>query len=157
MTGYRNMISHRIPSTWDITLRWCKCRNKFIERVYDVHIRPLNSNVMRTKKQNEEEKEKKIVSYINPKKNMADAIDLTNLLQYGKQEYTFWSHVVSWNEWFCKNIPYIKNAADVAIFCGSDNENLCNEIAERYTRKNHKLAEFILKQIGLWIDEQIID
>lgn len=153
MNGYRKLISCRIPKTWDMTLRWCKCRSKFIERVYDVHIRPFNNNVMCTRKENEKKKEKRILSYINPKGRFTDAIDLTNMMQYGHKDEVFWRSVVSWNEWFCRNALYIKGAVETAIICGADNKGLVDTISETYTQKNRVLAKFILTKLDLWIKD----
>lgn len=153
MNGYRKLISCRIPKTWDMTLRWCRCRSKFIERVYDVHIRPFNDNVMCTRKENEKKKEERILSYINPKKKFADAIDLTNMVQYRHKDEGFWRRINSWNEWFCTHTLYIKSAAETALICGADNEGMINAIMDSYTGKNRTLTIFILKELDLWIQD----
>lgn len=109
---------------------------------------------MCSRKENEKRKEERILSYINPHKKFADAIDYTNMIQYGHKDEVFWSHIISWNEWFCTHLLYIKSAAETAIICGSDNDSLVNTIMESYTGQNRMLTVFILKELNLWIEDK---
>lgn len=151
MTGYKKMIRDRIPKTWDMALRYLKCKTKFIDYVYVIHVKKFNDNVMNTKKENNKSKEEIIKKVLNPTLYRFDeTIKLEKLLNYSsgqinhlKDEYFFWNKVNTWVKWFCKNVIYIQNFIEIE----KDIENKTKDtIVKDVSLKfgiPHDLSEFI--------------
>lgn len=146
MNGYRKMISDRIPPVWDMTIRWCKCRNRFVEYVYNNVVRPTRTDVMHTRKEKAKLVPQRIKDELNPKlTSFREAVRLMGLLNYNKTEdYNYWKVVADWNDFFATRALYIKNSCVHLRSKGATTKELIAEISERYGIDS-KLAEFIIK------------
>lgn len=148
MKGYRKLISDRIPKTWDMALRWCKCRKRYIERIYDYSVRLYKSDVMHTQEQKKKLIEKEIILATDPKNSFSSGLELhrlrteedLNLLQY-------WEGVVDWVNWFSSNTLYIQDDAKYYSDKGVHGDELVSLIADRY-EYDPKLVKHILKHSG---------
>lgn len=140
------MISDRIPQVWDMTIRWCKCRNRFIEYVYDNVVRPSRTDVMHTRKEKAKLVPKRIKDELNPMlTSFKEAVRLMKLLNYNKTEdYNYWKVVADWNDFFATRALHIKNSCIHSRNKGATTKELIVEISERY-KIDPKLAEFIIK------------
>lgn len=149
MNGYRKMISCNIPKAWDIALRWCKCRQRWIERVYSIGVAPYNSDVMHSKKQKEELKESYVKRICNPNKtSFRDTLELDRLLNPKDiVAYNAWMNIVEWVEWFRKILPFIRNDAKFYYDRGERGDKLALLIAENYSI-DINLSKHILTQYG---------
>ena len=143
MNGYRKMISDNIPKTWDIALRWCKCRQKYIERVYRNYVAIYKNDVMHTLAQKKKLIENGIHRATNPKNAFSDSLELDKLRnEKDLQLLTYWEGVVDWVVWFSSNTLYIKNDADFYSKKGVHGDELASLIA-----KNHELDPELIKHI----------
>ena len=146
MNGYRKMISDRIPQVWDMTIRWCKCRNRFIEYVYDTVVRPYQTDVMHSRKEKTKLISEQLKNELNPMStSFRETVRLTKLLTYNHTEdYNYWKTVADWNDFFATRALYIKNSCIHSRNKGATTKELIVEISERY-KIDPKLAEFIIK------------
>ena len=146
MNGYRKMISDRIPQVWDMTIRWCKCRNRFIEYVYDNVVRPYKTDVMHSRKEKAKLISKQLKDELNPMStSFRETVRLTKLLTYNKTEdFNYWKVVADWNDFFATRALYIKSSCIHSRSRGATTKELIVEISERY-EIDPKLAEFIIK------------
>ena len=146
MNGYRKMISDRIPLVWDMTIRWCKCRNRFIEYVYDNVVRPYKTDVMHSRKEKAKLISKQLKDELNPMStSFRETVRLTKLLTYNKTEdFNYWKVVADWNDFFATRALYIKSSCIHSRSRGATTKELIVEISERY-EIDPKLAEFIIK------------
>ena len=146
MNGYRKMISDRIPSVWDMTIRWCKCRNRFIEYVYDNVVRPYKTDVMHSRKEKAKLISKQLKDELNPMStSFRETVRLTKLLTYNKTEdFNYWKVVADWNDFFATRALYIKSSCIHSRSRSATTKELIVEISERY-EIDPKLAEFIIK------------
>lgn len=150
MTGYRKMISDRIPATWDMALRWNQCRQAWIEYCYNTYLRPLNTNVMKSRKWNEAEKAKRVTEICNVKKGFANSINLDRLLQENSEQYTYWKKIIDWVKWFCEKMPHISNSAKNSYNIEGLRKNALAESISKQYSINVDLSIFILKRLELW-------
>ena len=146
------MISDKIPKTWDLALRWCKCRGKWINYVYDSYIKPYNSNVMKSKQENIRLKSfytKVYTREIAPKKGenkltFIQTIKVDDLLINDFEEYQFWQTVYGWVKWFADTGDYIRSSADIYLDCkGYTIEQTAQALSKRY-KVDVKLVMFII-------------
>ena len=140
------MISDRIPSVWDMTIRWCKCRNRFIEYVYDNVVRPYKTDVMHSRKEKAKLISKQLKDELNPMStSFRETVRLTKLLTYNKTEdFNYWKVVADWNDFFATRALYIKSSCIHSRSRSATTKELIVEISERY-EIDPKLAEFIIK------------
>lgn len=151
MNGYRKMISDRIPSVWDMTIRWCKCRKRFIEFVYDNIVRPYNNDVMHTKKERAKIISKLLKEELNPMStSFREVVRLKKLLQYNQIiEFQYWKSVADWNDFFATRALYVKNSCQISRKTrGATTEELVKEVAENFGMDS-KLAEYIIKSLDV--------
>lgn len=151
MNGYRKMISDRIPPIWDMTIRWCKCRNRFIEHVYDRVVRLYRNDVMHTRKERAKLISKELKEDLNPTiTDFREVVRLKYLFAYGNIiDYQYWKSVADWNQFFATHVQYIKNTCLIAKKTkGTKHDELVKEISERYNI-DLKLADYILTYLKL--------
>lgn len=143
MNGFRQMISDRMPKTWDMTLRWCKSRQKWIDYFYNTHIKKLN-NDYRVKQRNKLKSEK-IMGYF--KGTFDTTIETERMMLYGsEEEYKHWIWVIDWSKWFCSKTIFIESMLKRMHEDGELPEGLKKAIKEKY-KTDDELAEFILKYL----------
>ena len=145
MSGYRKLISDRIPATWDMALRWCKCRQRYIERIYNIGIRPLNTDVMHTRKQKDDLKLEYVNRTFNTKKTkFVDTLELDRLFKDKTlEDYYSWKAIADWVDWFVKNIPYINNSISIDRNVGVPDEEIKQSLINKY-KITEDLAKFII-------------
>ena len=108
------MISARVPKVWDMAIRWCKCRQRWIDRVYDKHLKALNNNCMASKEANNNKKSEIVKNILNPKKTkFEDTIRYDQMVQYNEEEQEFWKPVIAWVHFFAEKYPYWENFVNV--------------------------------------------
>lgn len=148
MTGYRKMISCRIPKIWDMTIRWRKCRMRWIEAVYNRNLKKFNIDVMHSRSYNKREKAKVVERILNPKiTKFRDTIDLHTLLMYSHPEYDFWNNICTWCDYFSKNTVYWENY--INLHEHDSNEELIAGLSERF-HINKDLSTFIVNYLTTW-------
>lgn len=148
MTGYRKMISDRIPESWDMALRYCKCRQAWIDHIYNIHVRPLNNNVMKSRAENEKEKARRIRKLFE-NKSFSSTINWNKLLQENLDEYNMWRNIDTWVSWFRSNTTYIVGSITVNYNLGVRGNDLASTIAEQFDI-DIKLSTFFIKHSKLW-------
>ena len=149
MTGYRKMISDRIPATWDLALRWTRCRKRFIERIYERCVMPYN-NDYRSRKIRMQLASKAVKDNLNPKlTKIQDAVGLYKLFHYGPfDEYEYWRQVADLVVWFSVHVPYIQSTLSITSkTTGADEEELANIINDEYNLDDIKLAKYLVKNL----------
>lgn len=148
MNGFRKMISDNIPKTWDLALRWCHCRTKWIEYIYNVHIAPLN-NDWRDERTRKSLKEKRTRMLTSPKRTrFFDTINHDRMLLEDKEAYEAWKSVSNWVTWFSEQYAYITSSAKIQMECkGTSIDDTAEYINKRYKLNNIKLAKFIIDSI----------
>ena len=148
MNGYRKLISDRIPKTWDMALRWCKCRKRYIERIYDYTVRPYTLDIMHTQKQKISLIEKEIFDAVNPKNSFAYGLELHRLrTEENLKLLTYWEDIVQWVNWFSSHTLYIQEDAKFYSDRGVRGDELVLLIAENH-ELDPKLVKHILKHSG---------
>ena len=153
MNGYRKMISDNIPGTWDIALRYCKCRKKYIERVYSLCVVKYKNDVMHTLAQKKKLIEEGIRRATNSKNPFSDSLELDRLRnEKNLHLLEYWENIVSWVAWFSSNTLYIKDDAKYYYDKGVRGDELVSVIANRFDF-DPKLVKHILKQAGYEFDE----
>lgn len=149
MTGYRKMINDRIPSTWEMALRYCGSKQRWIDYVYTTYVGKYNNDVMHTKKEKNRIKADNIRKICNAHFGFQNTIQTNQMLTYNKMdEYRYWMSIIKWVEWFCENLLKIKSAADVAVKVdGLHGDDLVKYIDVRFSLNNLKLSSFIIKEL----------
>ena len=144
------MINDRIPSTWEMALRYCGSKQRWIDYVYNTYVNKYNNDVMHTKKDKDRLKSENIRKICNAKKPFKDTIQLEQMITYNRNdEYEYWNSIVKWVEWFQKYLLKIKNVADISSKVdGLSGDALAEYINTRFSLDNLKLSKFILKEIG---------
>lgn len=146
MSGYRKMISNHIPRTWDMALRYLRCRDAYIERVYDCYIKPLNKNVMKSAKENNQEKER-IIKLMFSKYEFKDTVKLEDLMLTNKTEkYHYWDKIKSWINWFKNHMAFIENTIKIEQSLYKTKSEIVDVIMTNY-KINEKLARFIVNKV----------
>ena len=154
MTGFKKFINDRIPKTWDIGLRWCRSKTKWIDYVYDTHVRPI-SNDWRVKERNKRNFER-VIEMTGGKNRFGDktTFDLTinthTLIIENKHEYDYWMSVIKWVRFFSKNLIYLNDAAECLYRKGMSIDEAAEDINTRFKLNDIKLSKFILKESRLW-------
>lgn len=143
MNGFRQMISDRMPKTWDMTLRWCKSRQKWIDYFYNTHVKPWNTDY-RVKKRNQNKRDAIMKSF---KSTFENTIETERMMLNGsEEEYRHWIWVIDWSKWFCTKEIFIESMLKRMHEEGGLPEDLKKAIMERY-KTDEELAEFIVKYL----------
>lgn len=145
MSGYRKLISDRIPATWDVALRWCKCRQRYIERIYDLGVKPYNTDVMHSRKQKDDLKLEYVNRTLNAKRTkFIDTLELDRLLRPETvEEHDSWKKVADWVNWFTVKTPYIMNSISIDRGLGVPDEDITKSLMDKY-KITEDLATYFL-------------
>lgn len=145
MSGYRKLISDRIPATWDVALRWCKCRQRYIERIYDLGVKPYNTDVMHSRKQKDDLKLEYVNHTLNAKKTkFIDTLELDRLFKPETlEDYYSWKKVADWVSWFTVKTPYITNSISIDRGLGVHDEDITKSLMDKY-KITEDLATYFL-------------
>lgn len=141
--GYKGMIRDRCPEVIDLALKWCKAKERWVDRVY-------STNVRLYKTEDEKSHAVRLALGIHEGKqrsfNFADSINLSLLGFYenytGERHYWLW--VTSWVNWFVENYKYWAN-----IYSYSTKEQFMKRFTDLYLEELKedcpKLAYYLIK------------
>ena len=154
MNGFRKMISDNIPKTWDLALRWCECRTKWIEYVYNTHVKKYNTD-WRGHKKILELKSTAVKQMTQKQKfdgmllKFDDTINFDILFREDPEQYEAWKTVSTWVSWFSENYAYIKSTADIQLTCKYKSvDETVEYICKKYNLDDVQLVYFILNDMG---------
>lgn len=159
MTGYKKLIKDCIPKTWDIGLRWCRAKGKWIDHVYDTNIRQYNNDTTHSLKEKNKIKARKIKDICKPYASFRDSIYFDTFLYKDKHnEYVFWSNVSEWVNWFVNHYLYISSSVLIVIDTNPEmsKEDIVKYIDDKYSLKNISLSRFIVQETILNIKDELI-
>jgi coenzyme F420-reducing hydrogenase alpha subunit len=109
------MLRDRVPKLVNYALKWCKCKEKWLDHVYSNWIWIYSKKDMRD---NATRDILGLDAKGKPTKfKFEDTIlwdDLT------KKEKSYWESVSKWVSWFQKEYQYVKNSYDISKACGKD-------------------------------------
>lgn len=111
--GYKSMIRDRVPRTVNIALKWCKAKEKWINRVFS-----LSAALYTTKDEKNSAVRKQLGIHEGKQNfNFAESIDLelTKRDRFNRitGEDKYWIWVNGWVNWFCENYAYLENAYNI--------------------------------------------
>lgn len=150
MNGFRKMISDNIPKIWDLALRWCHCRQYWIDTVYDNYIGRYNDDYRTLAKRNKLKADE--VKRITRKMKVngkympfSDTVNLENLMVEDNGLYEYWSTINKWILWFEQNYSYVTSSAKIQMECmGSSVDEAAEYINKKYNMNDIKLAKYLI-------------
>lgn len=108
MSGYKSMLRDRVVTAWDLGLLYCKAKTRWINYVYDLHLRKLDKK-----------ERSRVCRYISgmPVQGVScsfwGTIDPDGLLQANNPEaYEYWNAINTWVKWFQRNLLFIRTDID---------------------------------------------
>lgn len=119
------MLRDRTPKVVNFALKWCKCKEMWLNHVYENWIRIYSSK---------EERNKTTRMLLGLDKNprqfiFADTIMKDNLTE---EEKDFWENVINWVSWFQLQYGYIENTYCISKKLGKDIVKIKLEIISKY-------------------------
>ena len=126
-TGYRNMLRDRVPRMVNLALKWCKCKEKWLDHVYKNWIWMYSSKDMRNSVTRD-----LLGLDIHGKAtkfNFEDTILWDNLTE---EETKYWKGISSWVSWFRKQYQYVENTYTVSLQAGHNISEIKLEIMQDY-------------------------
>ena len=159
-TGYKEMLRDRMPKMLNLALKWCKAKEKWLDYVYENHIKivPKDQRGVEVKK----------CLGLKPKYNVNDMYpylwekgisykqindfiyskspqELSQILKMDfkdtiiwkdldENETKFWNYVNSWVVWFKRTHMYIENTYKISRLVGKDERSIKIEIVQTYLR-----------------------
>lgn len=147
MTGYKAMLSDRLPFVVNIALKWCETKGRWVNHVY-------NSQIKLFVHKSDRDYAVRCVLGIakrHPVFNFKDTIDWNNLTQ---EDHEHWTWVQDWVNWFQKHYYSIENAITNSRLVGENTSYIVNEICVTYLKEMEyddakKLVEYIIKTIDI--------
>lgn len=148
MTGFKRMIMDRVPLAWSVGLKYCRYKQKWIDYVYDTHVRPINTDYRvaeRTRRKSER------VRFIcgetkdafGNRMKFGQTINTDRMLLNDKEKYDNWMWVIRWVEWVVNNAHY--------IYAGYTHKLLINhmspDVAIAQLASEYKVEERLIKLI----------
>lgn len=108
MSGFKSMLSDRVVAAWEMGLLWCKAKTRWIDYVYDLHLRKVNRK-----------ERSRVCKYISGRPiqgvscSFWTTVDPDGLLQANDpEEYEYWNIVYTWVKWFQRNLLFIRTDID---------------------------------------------
>lgn len=144
-SGYKGKLRDRCPRTVDIALKWCESKNKWVDHVYDHHVRFLTDKKERAEQVN-------IILGLSKKNRFFEFKDTIDWHNITEDEKNHWEYVQNWVDWFCENYLYIQNEYMVRKSKGDSEENIKDYIKRCHlslltAEWQEKLVIYILKYI----------
>lgn len=150
------MISDNTPRTWDLALRWCKSKTKWIEYVYKQFVAVYNNNVMHTYAENKRLKGlavKRILGVAKRKRGehypLSYTIKLDSFLvnptKESIEEYDLWCGVIKWENWFSRSLIWLDESIKFYVDSGYLVEDIIECINTKFKLNNVDLARFIVE------------
>lgn len=163
--SYKLMIRDRMPKMYDLALRWCKAKDRWINHVYEnivkkypVAKRGTIVKILLGIKQQYTRMEvydyfryvkllpvTKDMAYNIPKDDLLmkfkDTIDWKSL---DKDMYQYWQSVNSWVEWFRTTYIAMQSTYESAKSWGIDEITIKTILMDKY-HLTSKLADYIIK------------
>lgn len=136
MVGYRGMINDRLIPIWNLALLWCKAKGKWIDLVYDIHIRGKD-------KAYKTEMCKVISGHRNRdgiKLPFMATVSNDNCFRANNpEEYEYWNAVNTWVKWFAR----------YSLYFSDDIDSMTEEEFKHRWNIDTKLYKFIKKHSDL--------
>lgn len=142
MTGYKQMISDNIPLTWNMALLWCHCKIRWINYVYDNHIRKYKDKKKKSKTVKEIMGKSK--DSLGVTHTFSDSIDWGNLYMNDKKQYNYWVIVEKWIVWFTSKGVFLEEHVKFMENRQYSFEEAVKDLNDKFRINNIKLSTFIL-------------
>lgn len=148
--GYKGMLRDRMPKIIDISLKWCKAKERWIDHVYDNFIAIIPNNT---------ERGKITRAILGIKKGKTKQFDFHRSIFWDQfdmtqQELEYWKYVEGWVNWFRTVYIYIEDMYVNSKNCGKYekekfkeellNSNFLTGMSE--STKN-KIVPFLIKML----------
>lgn len=156
MGSYKQMLRDRMPATLSLALKWCKAKERWINYVYDRWIKPYPKNqrsnvvkiVLGTKRAYTLDEIKfhfammgKTIKTPIPNEALYFEFKNTIDLSFNGSDVEYWKYVISWVNWFKKNMAYIQNDYEISKKTGTSDgikEKYCSFLDETWSEKLYK-------------------
>lgn len=130
------MLRNRIPKELDLTLKWCKCKTKWVDYVYSEFVQIFS----------DKEERDKTIRYILKKKIMPDPygtykdkFDFHGCINWDdldKTDEEYWKIIEQWFDWFDHYIPLLQTSEDILVLLNSED-----------IEQKEELKNFLIKNI----------
>ena len=128
-TGYREMLRDRLPKLVSYALKFCKCKERWLDHVY------RNRIWIYKEKMDRDRETRKLLGLDKRGKPTNFKFDDTILWDnLSNEERKFWELVSEMVSWFCNHYAYIENDYDVMVSSGKDIATIKSRLM-----KNHML------------------
>lgn len=163
MKGYKAMLRDKVPSTWKKALIYCKALNKWIDLVYEQHLRNIpqkeRSNIV---KELCARKKRKMVTVFDPTWPWVNSSNIKEIKakpvnwlatfhdtikweDLEEEELEYWITIEGWVRWFTSRWMYILNAYQVMLYKLTDKE-LEEWLVREYSLEGYKnLVNYLIK------------
>ena len=139
MRGYKAMIKDRLVPTWELALLWCKAKTRWVDTVYNCHIKKLGNN---------KQLKKETVLFVTGHRNKNGVYcnfmnTITNddcFRANNPEEWAYWNSVYNWVKWFSSEMQVMKD--DLITKSKSEFQSLF------YV--NYELYRFLIRNIHLY-------
>ena len=125
--GYKAMIRDRVPKMVNLALKYCKCKEKWIDHVYKNWVwiyKDEKERDMATRKVLGLDKHGK------PTKFKFEGTILWD--NFSKEEEAYWKRVSKWVSWFQTNYSYVENEYSISKAKGRDIREIKYDLMVRY-------------------------
>lgn len=125
--GYKAMIRDRVPKMVNLALKYCGCKEKWLDHVYKNWVWIYSDKDVRdtvTRELLGLDKKGKPTKF-----NFEDTILWDNLTV---EEEKYWKRVSNWVSWFQKNYSYVENEYSISKSKGRDIREIKYDIMIRY-------------------------
>lgn len=121
------MLRDRVPRMVNLALKWCKCKEKWLDHVYKNWIWMYSSKDMRN---NVTRDLLGLDVHGKPTNfNFEDTILWDNLTE---EETNYWKGISAWVSWFRKQYQYVENTYTVSLQTGHSISEIKLEIMQDY-------------------------
>lgn len=136
MKGYKGMIKDRLIPIWNLALLWCSAKTRWLDLVYDIHIRNIDNRL-----------KSETCKVIAGRKNK-DGIQLSFMSTVSNddcfrannpEEYEYWESINTWVKWFAR----------YSLYFSDDLKRLSEKKFKERWNIDTKLYKFLIKNINL--------
>ena len=121
------MLRDRLPKMVNLALKWCKCKEKWLDHVYKNWIWMYSSKDMRNSVTRD------ILGL--DKRGKATKFDFEGTILWDnltEEETNYWKGISSWVSWFRKQYQYVENTYTVSLQAGHSISDIKLEIMQDY-------------------------
>ena len=126
-TGYREMLRDRLPKLVSYALKYCKCKERWLNHVYS------NWIWIHSKKEERDIATRKILGL--DKKGKPTKFKFEDTIMWESldaQECALWKFVSKVVSWFCNYYAYANNEYDVMVSSGKDITTIKSNLIQHY-------------------------